>query len=218
MGARKGERKLSEMQIRFAKEYAKDFVPLAAAQRAGYADSTARTIAYQNMQHPGIRKLISAEMRKSLSKSLDDLNPEKILREYAAIAFANVTDFITWDEQQTAFVPSKELTKEKTAAIRSIKARTVHVHPTEGSAGRTEITLEVGFWDKLRALEQLARHFQMMKETVVVETPDDPVREMTDEEILDRASSFIAELESGSELREMKRKYNIPRASSQSRD
>lgn len=51
---------LTDKQRRFVEEYAVDFNATAAAKRAGYAESSARSIGWENLQKPHIREAITA--------------------------------------------------------------------------------------------------------------------------------------------------------------
>lgn len=135
--------KLTEKQKRFVQEYLVDLNATQAAIRAGYSKKTAQQIATENLSKP----VIQAEIQRWQSKlqSRLEITQEKVLRELAAVAFANGTDFVTVTQTGSVHItPTDELPEEKKKAIAAIK---------EGQYGT-----EVKLYDKVRALELLGKH------------------------------------------------------------
>lgn len=135
--------RLSDKQRRFIQEYLIDLNATAAAKRAGYSAKTAEAIGYENLRKPQIAEEIRKRQEKLQSKL--EITQETVLRELAAVAFANGTDFAAINRDgSVSLTPTSELSEQKKKAVASIK---------EGQYG-TEIKL----YDKVRALELLGRH------------------------------------------------------------
>ena len=106
----------------------------------------------------------------------------RVLREMTRLAFYDMTGVITVEDDRLTLRDPTKLPDDLRHAITGIK-------PVETSDGTRQY--ECRFADKQKALDSLARHLQMFKDTVVVENVFRVVSEMDDDE-LDRR---IAELE-----------------------
>lgn len=155
---------LTGKQARFVAEYLVDLNATAAAKRAKYSEKTAYSM--------GQRLLKKSEIQAEIQKGMDErarrteITQDKVLKELAAIAFSNGTDFAqvvsrevpenVWDPvagvyrkvprlvQLVQLADTADIPEERKAAISSIK---------EGKHG-----IEVGSYDKIRALELLGKH------------------------------------------------------------
>ena len=106
---------------------------------------------------------------------------ERVLKEMVRLAFYDMTAILDSTNGRIAMKDPRELPEDLRRAIVGIK-------PVEMG---DELQYECKFADKQRALESLARHLQMFKDTVIVENVFRIVNEMEDDE-LDRR---LAELE-----------------------
>ena len=97
--------------------------------------------------------------RKSAKAGLEDIaaraarlgiTPEKVLEEYARIAFADVRHIAQWDEGGLHVKTSQGLTEEDAAPIHEISG---------GSGGGT---VHVKLYDKKAALDAIARYLGMI--------------------------------------------------------
>lgn len=155
---------LTGKQARFVAEYLVDLNATAAAKRAKYSEKTAYSM--------GQRLLKKNEIQAEIQKGMDErarrteITQDKVLKELAAIAFSNGTDFAqvvsrevpenVWDPvagvyrkvprlvQLVQLANTTDIPDDKKAAISGIK---------EGKHG-----IEVGSYDKIRALELLGKH------------------------------------------------------------
>ena len=145
---RKEELKLTDKQKRFCEEYVIDLNATQAAIRAGYSEKTARTTAAKMVSKGNIQAYIS-ELQQKHSESTD-ISAERVLKEYASLGFANASDFY---EPNGEPKPINELTKEQAKAISKVIRKVVKTD------NGTEITtFSYQFHDKLKALENVAKH------------------------------------------------------------
>jgi phage terminase small subunit len=130
-------------QLGFIQEYLVDLKGRDAAIRAGYSPRSAHVTASRILADPKVRSTIAASIEERFS-----VTRESIIEELAAIAFANLGDHFSWDEEgRIRSKPSRGLTQAQKRAVASIR----QVRTKEGTI------LQVNLSDKLRALELLAR-------------------------------------------------------------
>lgn len=155
---------LTEKQERFVAEYLVDLNATAAAKRANYSERTAYSMGQRLLKKVEIQAAIQEAIKKRARRT--EITQDMVLKELAAIAFSNGADFAqvvvrevpedVWDPVAGAYrkVPrlvqlvqlanTADIPEERKAAISSIK---------EGKHG-----IEVGSYDKIRALELLGKH------------------------------------------------------------
>lgn len=160
------ENKLTERQEQFCNEYLIDLNATQAAIRAGYKEKTAYSAGQRLLKHVEIQKRI--QQLKNERSERTEISQDRVLKELAAIAFANATDFVQVTEKplynsdgekvldnsgKIIMIPYVEITEteklkpEQKKAIASIK---------QGRNG-----IEVKLNDKTKALELLGRHLGM---------------------------------------------------------
>ncbi|SIO35913.1 terminase small subunit [Halodesulfovibrio marinisediminis] len=139
-------RKLSARQQQFVNEYLIDSNGRLAACRAGYAKRSASATAARLLATPEIIEGIQA--RKHERAEHRQVTQEAVVRELAAVGFANLTDVCTWDDGRMTLINSSGLTHEQAASIAEI---------TETVTSRGG-TVRVKQHSKLKALEMLAKH------------------------------------------------------------
>ena len=136
---------MNERQRRFCEEYLIDLDAKRAALRAGYTPATAHHasewIHPQHPQRPELRREIDRRLAERSRRT--GVNGERVVRELARIAFADVTDVVDADGELRG-----DLTRDDTAALAGVKCR-----QTRDGAVR-----EVRMHDKNRALELLGKH------------------------------------------------------------
>lgn len=140
-------KELTLKQIRFCEEYLIDFNGTQAAIRAGYSKKTAQEIASENLSKPIISEFIKkrqAELSKNASVSAQD-----VLNELKKIGFSNVQDFI---KEGFTIEEIQSLKKEHAAAIQSISIETTEFK------GSTTTNVKFKLYDKISALEKIAKH------------------------------------------------------------
>ena len=139
---------MNAREQRFCEEYLVDLNACGAAKRAGYRPKTAAN-AYQWLKaetprfKPALLERIEAMKAERARRT--GIAADRVVREYASIAFANIADIT--DGEQLLENPSRD----DMAAVASIKVK-------RGSGGSD---CDVRMYDKLKALDMLGRHLGM---------------------------------------------------------
>lgn len=151
---------LTAKQQAFVAEYLVDFNGAAAAVRAGYSEKTAKSIASELLQKPEIASAVDAAKADRVERV--HVSQDDVVRELAAVAFARLSDFVSWDDGEITLVSSDQIEAEKMPALRELVAT---VETFDGETGsRTTRRMQVRQHDKIRALELLGRHTGLWKE------------------------------------------------------
>lgn len=178
---------LNEKQQRFVQEYLVDLNGTQAAIRAGYSPKTAPSQASRLLTNAKVTEALQAA-RARIGRKLE-VTQERILQELARIAFADVRDLFTWDEESASYVPSANLTDDQAAAVSAIEAETTRFTRDDGTV-ETKIKLKLKTYDKKGALDSLAKHLGMFVERHEHTGRDGgPIEthEISDAELLERA-------------------------------
>lgn len=141
-----GSRRLTDRQRRFVEEYLVDLCPGAAAVRSGYGEKSAAHVGRRLRNQPHLRAAIEEAMARR-SKRLG-ITQDRVVAELARIAFADIREFVDWDEGGVSLRASRELGPEQTACVAEIVE----------SAGKTGKGLRIKLHGKTQALAALARH------------------------------------------------------------
>jgi phage terminase small subunit len=133
---------MSRRQQLFVTEYLVDLCGTRAAVRAGYAKLSAHVTASRLLDRADIQQAIRNEFAEHFS-----ITKMTIAEELAAIAFHDVSDYMSWSNGRLTVYPSSELSERQRRAIAGVRQ----------TKGRLGATIELRFIDKLKALELLAR-------------------------------------------------------------
>jgi len=134
-------KKLSDREQQFVNEYLVDFNANHAARRAGYAPTkTNYKVKQRKAVAAAIEKAIAARSRRT------QITADRVLREYARIAFADIRSFAKGQEGVSDLERVAALSDDEAAAV-------VEFSGTPDGKG-----LKVKLHDKKRALDALARH------------------------------------------------------------
>lgn len=162
----------TDRQVRFVEEYVIDKNATQAALRAGYSKKTAGVIGNENLKKPEIAAAIKVLLGKMAEES--GISAERVLKEYAKIAFAEMSDFANWNGKTIKLKDSKELTSEQRAAVAEVT--------------QTQSGLKVKLHDKKGALDSLARHLGLFVDKIQINLSN-----MTDEEIIAAMQKAVSE-------------------------
>jgi len=138
---------LSDKQAKFVEEYLVDLNATQAAIRAGYSAKNANKIGPENLVKLGIQEAIS-KYREHIAKE-SDVTPEKIISEYAKIAFLDPRRFYDDDGH---LIPVQNLPAEVAATLTGLEINVL---------GNDEHLKKIKWSDKKSALDSLARTFGM---------------------------------------------------------
>ena len=143
---------LTEKQKQFCSEYLIDLNATQAAIRAGYSAKTASRIAIELLNKTHVAECI--QKKQSTRERRTEITQDRVLKELANIAFANGTNYAKIakvnGEILVGMVPTDDLTEDQKAAISCIK--------------QTRNGIEVGSYDKVKALELIGKHLGMFKD------------------------------------------------------
>lgn len=167
---------LTDKQKRFCEEYLVDLNATQAAIRAGYSEDSARQIASENLSKPDIQDAI-AEMQKGISDKLD-IKKERVLREFARIAFADIRKYYDLNGN---LLPPNDLDDDAAAALAAIEVFE-EFEMNKGSKKKTGNTKKIKIWNKLQALDSLAKHLGLFEEDNKQKTQDFDLSNLTTEE------------------------------------
>lgn len=150
--------RLNPRHKRFCEEYLLDLNGSAAYKRAGYraTDEAARRNASRLLTNADVQEYISE--LKAQQSSRTSITADRVLQEYARIAFSNLTDVVTFNQQGLDLKDSQQLPDDVKAAIASV---TVVVTENEGGTTRKH---SVRMHDKLKALDYIGNYLGLNKD------------------------------------------------------
>lgn len=169
---------LNDKQKRFVEEYLVDLNATQAAIRAGYSEKTARSQGQRLLTNVDIQAAIQEGQGKRSERT--KITQDRVLKEFARIAFSDLRDSAKWSESGLELVPSDDLDDDVAAAIQEVSIR-----ETEGERSSSK-TVKVKHYDKIRALEFLAEHLGMVNRKVdlnlkIKDLPDEKLLELGEE-------------------------------------
>lgn len=141
---------LTEKQRRFCEEYLIDLNATRAylaAYPAVKKESTAAQAGSRMLRNVKVAEHIRERMEDRQKRT--EITQDRVLRELAIIAFADVTDIVSYNGSNVVIKPTEELPRETRKIISGIK---------EGQFGT-----EVKTYDRIRALELLGKHLGMFE-------------------------------------------------------
>jgi phage terminase small subunit len=144
-----GNIKLTPKQKLFVKEYLIDFNATKAAIRAGYSKKTAHSIGSENLTKPEILLCLQNEVSAKIEK-IDDLS-DSIIKELKKIAFSDIKDFLSFNENGVSFHDSDDVDGTVISEVSSTETIT-------GKDNDKRVQLKMKLHDKLKALELLGRY------------------------------------------------------------
>lgn len=137
--------RLAPRHRRFVDEYLVDLNAKDAAIRAGYTPARASAVAARLLRRPAIAAAI--DKARALRSQGMSVTADRVLEEYARIAFADFRNLFDWGPQGVTLRPKEMLSDVDAAAIASIE-----LPATNGRGGKLRLH------DKKAALDKLARH------------------------------------------------------------
>ena len=109
--------------------------------------------------HGGSAPQVKAKARERYEEGIKDLiDPDRVLRTAAALAYSDVTDL--YDEHYN-LKPMRDWPPALRQAIKRIEPRLANVDPGDGAADKV---LRLELHDKIKPLELLAKHLNLLTE------------------------------------------------------
>jgi phage terminase small subunit len=144
---------------RFISEYLKDLNGQAAAKRAGYSVRTAGQIARRILDNEEVQKRLKKKLNRQTRKA--DVTVERVLNEYAAIAFASPMHYMQVDEKGP-YVDLEDLPEDYAAALSELSFEEVYIGkgPRRKKVRRCRFKLH----NKTAALDSLGKYLEMFKD------------------------------------------------------
>lgn len=165
---------MTAKQVKFCEQYLIDLNAAQAMIRAGYSPKDTNVTGSENLAKPRISSYI-AYLREKQSKRTE-ITADKILAEYARIAFQNLGDVIDGDGKMKSL---NEWSRDDLAAVSEI---------TEDIIGGTDdgpvTKRKVRMLSKQAALDALSKHKGLFTENIHLSGSID-LTGMTDEQLMD---------------------------------
>lgn len=149
-------RHLTPKQRLFTAAFAQSLNALQAAIAAGYSRKSAGRIGHELLkQTPKVAQAIEAQQEARLAKF--DVTADKVIRELAYVGFSRLSRL--FDEKGQLKHPS-QWTDEEDAAVAGSE---VIIKNAAAGDGHTDTIHKIKLWDKLKALEILAKHLRIIE-------------------------------------------------------
>ena len=165
---------LTDKQRLFCLHYVRCFNSTKAAIKAGYSKNTAMEQGYQLLQKTSVREEIHRLKQSRLNREL--LDEHDIFQKYMDIAFADITDFVQFGQEeeyvigQFGLVQVEDPVTGKKAPLKQ-KVNTVRFRESDSIDGTliTEVKngkngASIKLADRMKALEWLAEHMDIATE------------------------------------------------------
>lgn len=149
------KKKLSPKQLLFIKYYLVSLNATEAAINAGYSKKTSAKIGFENLQKPEIQAAIQKAMDTRGQKI--DLTAERVLREFARVAFSDIRKVMEWNNDGVRLMDSDEIDDDNGLSIQSITETT-----TFSTTGQESTKRQIKMYDKIKALELCGRHLGIL--------------------------------------------------------
>lgn len=145
---------LTPKQERFCQEYLVDYDGSKAAIRAGFSKKTARVQAAQMLTLPDVQAYLSSK-KTAIADKLS-ISQERTMQEIGRIAFQDVRKFYNEDG---SLIPIHELDDDAAAVLAGMDVEEIYA---EGE--KIGVVKKIKRYDKVKALEMLAKHYNIFKE------------------------------------------------------
>jgi phage terminase small subunit len=190
--------KLNARQKRFVQEYLVDLNGKRAAVRAGFsenhADACGARLLRNRLVGPAVKKAMENRARRTR------ITADRVLREYARIAFADIRRVTNWDAERGLVAKSlNEMSDDDAAAIAEVRA------------DANSKTMRVRLHDKKRALSALTLPLWLANCATASSDTCPPVANY-DRATEQRAAQDLTALPSDSPIVRMLQDYSVMRA------
>ena len=145
---------LTARQERFCEEYIIDKSLTEAAVRAGYSRKCAVAVALRNMKIAEVKNRIDNALKEQ-SKRIE-ITADRVILEIARIAFMDIKNI--FDENGNL----KRITELPEDISRAISSVEVSRSKNVDDDTEYELIAKIKLWDKVKALELLSKHFNLL--------------------------------------------------------
>ncbi|HEX3973197.1 MAG TPA: terminase small subunit [Stellaceae bacterium] len=167
-----------ERERRFVAEYVRVPNGRQAAIRAGYAPVRAATQAARLLAKPAVAAAVEEANAKRAEKKR--ITADRVMEELGRMAFSNMGDYVTWGPNGMELRDYALLDEDQTAAIADIEPK--------GNGKQARLKL----YDKLAALNALARHLGMIGgKTALAPRDDSEERKAANAELRERLMRIV---------------------------
>jgi phage terminase small subunit len=137
---------------------------------AGFSAKVAGTEGPKRLRKPWIRDAVHAGRAKLASKT--EALQDRLLAELERIAFANIGDFVTVDDEGNARVDLSNVTRDQMATLSKIETSTKRTYTPAGAHIATQHNVKIAKEDKLRSIHLLGQTLGMFKQEELKVTVD----------------------------------------------
>lgn len=155
---------LTPKQQKFIEEYLVDLNATRAAMRAGYSERTAYRTGADNLMKPQIMAAIKAAQAACSERT--EAKADDVIRELVRLAYSDLGQVMDFTGDQPKLRAPKDITENARRSIASIKVR--RVVEGKGEDAHTVEVVEFKLWDKVAALDKLARHLGLLGDTLAL--------------------------------------------------
>lgn len=164
---------LTLQELRFCDAYEVLNSAEKAALSSGYSARSARTTGPRLLRRPAIAAELQSRSARKTAKA-ENLQ-DKVIAELSKMAFANIEDLITVDEEGLPQVDFTRATRDQLASVTSVSTKKRTVYNPKGEVVGVEKNAKFTLADKQRALHllgQTAGMFKPEEQRVVVDVAD----------------------------------------------
>lgn len=151
----------NEKHRRFCEEYLIDLNGAQSAIRAGYSEDRARITASELLDREDVQAYL--KKRQQEIQEVTGITQKRVLEEYAKIAFIDIRKFYTVDG---ALKGIRDLDDDAAGALASVESYEEKTGEEDVEALGT--TRKIKTYDKVKALDSLARHLGMFNDKMDV--------------------------------------------------
>lgn len=185
---------LTAKQQRFVEEYLIDLNATRAAIRAGFNRSSARSQGSRLRRVPHVAKAIQEAMDCRSRRTA--INQDRVLEELAAIAFADIQDYLRFGPSGEVYFDWSKLPEGATRAVAEITQD--EYSEGRGSEAREVKKTRFKLHNKIPALEKIGQHLGMFAkpgEKAGRDRPSEETKESSELSDIERAQRILALLD-----------------------
>lgn len=166
---------MTARQEAFVQEYLIDLNATQAAIRAGYSPKGAEVLASNLLRNAKVADAIKEAQVKRAERT--EITADRVLREYARIAFYNPGRILRVDENGLPQIDMSNANEEDWRVVAEVANETTQVMLGEDQGIRKVTKAKVKHHCKLQALNALAKHLGMMTDKIDVTSAGQAIKQ-----------------------------------------